>query len=248
MHTHSDIEKRVETALREAKARIPGFDYVMEYDESMTSESDSGSIGFDIMYRIPGGHEDDPMPELSNRFYNETLAVSDIFEAYDLPRLESGEWSNEKVDSDGDRFYSGFELDDTDAYDAMATEDYEPDPTPGLLDSVVANRLAGDDTPPVSAENDYGGMPSVSTNDLMSFAAGQSVNAPISSPIEDAANDHRSIESVRDAVDDYKEQRAEARNTERAERDGSKGIVFDRPSPPIAPSYVTRGGRGRLSR
>ena len=176
MHSHEDIEKRVETALKEAKARIPGFDYVMEYDESMTPESEFGSIRFDTMYRIPGGHEDDSMPELSNRFYNEALAVSDIFEAYDLPRLESGEWSNEKVDSDGDRFYSGFELDDMDAYDAMTTKVHQPDPTPGLLDSVVANRLAGDDTPPVSAENDYGGMPSVSTNDLMSFAARQSVD------------------------------------------------------------------------
>ena len=218
----------VEAALMDADQHIPNFKYTIG----------DGDSWFIMRFEIPDEARHEETPELSNRFQTEFMAVGDVFELHGLPRPESGKWSSEDVDSDGEEFTSEFRLDDVVSDEDVNRINMTPMPTPNTVQAGVNNRLAGDDTPD-------GGGPMVDSDDMLQFAADSPTGDKATEDLMMAASGDYSgdrMESVRDAVGDYKEGRSDDREAVReSRRSEDRGNAY---ASSIAPRPPVRHGRG----
>ena len=231
MAGEAEFGAQVDRALNSAKARMDGL-----------TTSGQGT-SFTLRYRVPNGAESDSRTKMRKRFSQETGAVSDIMDAYGLPKLNDEQSWDTEDETDGSTYTRTYTLNRPVASDDL---NFGPDPNDGILDTRVNFREAGDDTPPVG-EDDF---TQITTDDIMETNAyemdeGEDYAVDL---LQDSVGDRTGkMESLRDVVGDYKERRAVNRAAGRASRQRSRQLVSGA-SGAVVQSSAPRGrhGRGKL--
>lgn len=188
------VQRRVKLALRAAKDRMPGFDYNLE----KRSDSHGKPIGMRVIlkHQIPMGYENEDLAKMQNRFMDESETVSDIFQAYGLPKLSSEDWGYESLGTKSGNYQDKYDFDNYQAYTDLANMNFGKSPDPAYIDGLVTNRLAGDDTPPDRARNLWE-VPPLKSDELMTVAASKTIQGDRARgdelTIDSDTNDIRSV-------------------------------------------------------